>query len=118
MTVCNHLDDQALSKLLMKSTHHRMILVAHNKIREAYKKIRVAHKDFPLLYYKMQVHITIHDIMTPHKIHIAQTKEGVQKKALHSSLLLLRPLFYPLLSHIIMGVLNQNLFDFHEFSFC
>ena len=60
MIVCNHLDDQAMSKLLMKSTHHKQswwhikkirvahkkIRVAHKKIRETHKKIRETHKSF------------------------------------------------------------------------
>ena len=33
MIVCNHLDDQAMSKLLMKSTHHKKIPVAHKSFR-------------------------------------------------------------------------------------
>ena len=37
--VCNNLDDQAMSKLLMKSTHHKIVLVAH-------KIVHVAHKSF------------------------------------------------------------------------
>ena len=44
MIVCNHLDDQAMSKLLMKSTHKKKIRVAHKKIRVAHKKIRETHK--------------------------------------------------------------------------
>ena len=53
MMVPNHLDDQAMSKLLMKSTHHKkvleahkIVLVAHKKVLEAHKIVLVAHKSF------------------------------------------------------------------------
>ena len=51
--VRNHLDDQAMSKLLMKSTHHKkvleahkIVLVAHKKVLEAHKIVLEAHKSF------------------------------------------------------------------------
>ena len=53
MMVPNHLDDQAMSKLLMKSTHHKkvleahkIVLVAHKKVLEAHKIVLEAHKSF------------------------------------------------------------------------
>ena len=53
MMVRNHLDDQAMSKLLMKSTHHKkvleahkIVLVAHKKVLEAHKIVLEAHKSF------------------------------------------------------------------------
>ena len=42
--VCNHLDDQAMSKLLMKSTHHKIVPVAHKIVPVAHKIVPVAHK--------------------------------------------------------------------------
>ena len=44
MMVRNHLDDQAMSKLLMKSTHNKKVLEAHKKVLEAHKKVLEAHK--------------------------------------------------------------------------
>ena len=46
MMVRNHLDDQAMSKLLMKSTHNKKVLEAHKKVLEAHKKVLEAHKSF------------------------------------------------------------------------
>ena len=54
MIVCNHLDDQALSKLLMKSTHQKKVRVAHKKVRVAHKKVRVAHKSVRFSSYNKQ----------------------------------------------------------------
>ena len=44
MMVRNHLDDQAMSKLLMKSTHNKIVLEAHKKVLEAHKIVLEAHK--------------------------------------------------------------------------
>ena len=44
MMVRNHLDDQAMSKLLMKSTHNKKVLEAHKKVLEAHKIVLEAHK--------------------------------------------------------------------------
>ena len=51
--VRNHLDDQVMSKLLLKSTHHKkvleahkIVLVAHKKVLEAHKIVLEAHKSF------------------------------------------------------------------------
>ena len=46
MMVRNHLDDQAMSKLLMKSTHNKKVLEAHKKVLEAHKIVLEAHKSF------------------------------------------------------------------------
>ena len=46
MMVRNHLDDQAMSKLLMKSTHNKKVLEAHKKVLEAHKIVLKAHKSF------------------------------------------------------------------------
>ena len=46
MIVCNHLDDQAMSKLLMKSIHHKIVPVAHKIVPVAHKIVPVAHKSF------------------------------------------------------------------------
>ena len=46
MMVRNHLDDQAMSKLLMKSTHDKKVLEAHKKVLEAHKIVLEAHKSF------------------------------------------------------------------------
>ena len=46
MMVRNHLDDQAMSKLLMKSTHYKIVLEAHKKVLEAHKIVLEAHKSF------------------------------------------------------------------------
>ena len=46
MMVPNHLDDQAMSKLLMKSTHNKKVLEAHKIVLEAHKIVLEAHKTF------------------------------------------------------------------------
>ena len=46
MMVRNHLDDQAMSKLLMKSTHNKKVLKAHKKVLEAHEIVLEAHKSF------------------------------------------------------------------------
>ena len=46
MIVCNHVDDQAMMKLLMKSTPQKKMQVAHKKMQVAHKKMQVAHKSF------------------------------------------------------------------------
>ena len=38
--VRNHLDDQVMSKLLLKSTHHKKVLEAHKIVLEAHKSFR------------------------------------------------------------------------------
>ena len=40
MMVRNQLDDQAMSKLLMKSTHNKKVLEAHKIVLEAHKSFR------------------------------------------------------------------------------